>query len=344
MDKRSGRRVKGARTTVRKKTVGSLLEKAYLAKKAEGLAEGTLNRYKHSHNLLLQFLDLKKVGRDLDDLTVDICREFVNWLLEERTSFDGHPFKPESSKVKGVSPRYANDLLKALRTSFRVLVNDEIIDYNPFESVKNIKYPEKLIDVLTIDELKALLSAPKQRDYASFRDYVVMHVLIDTMARTGEIVSLRKSDINLQSKEIILRPEVVKTRVGRIIPIQDRTVRLLRELLAEVSDFESEYVFLANYGEPLTTNHFRLRLKKHAKAAGIKKNIYPHLLRHSAATIYLEGGGNLRYLQALLGHTDQRMTSRYTHLSRSSIAENHDKFSAINQVVGKLNKNRKIKR
>jgi integrase/recombinase XerD len=94
----------------------------------------------------------------------------------------------------------------------------------------------------------------------------------------------------------------------------------------------------------LQPNHFRKRLSQYAKQAGIKKHVHPHLIRHSTATMYLEGGGNLRYLQALLGHVDQRMTARYTHLSKQAIADNHEQYSALNQVIGSLNKPRKIKR
>jgi integrase/recombinase XerD len=158
------------------------------------------------------------------------------------------------------------------------------------------------------------------------------------------VLSLTVHDVDLNAKEVIFRSEITKTRRGRIVPIQARTARLIKELLAETKEFESEYVFLSNYGEQLTPDHFRKRLLKYAERVGIKKRVYPHLLRHTAATMYLEAGGNLRYLQAILGHVDQRMTSRYTHVSRISIAENHRQYSPLNQVVGKLNKPRKIKR
>jgi site-specific recombinase XerD len=81
-------------------------------------------------------------------------------------------------KTLGVSPRYANDIIKTLRTSFRVLVADGLVNENPFEKVKNIKHPQKLINVLTPQELKTLLNAPDQRRYAEFRDYVARIVMI----------------------------------------------------------------------------------------------------------------------------------------------------------------------
>jgi integrase/recombinase XerD len=347
-EKRKGKQVKTDRTIVgtRKSihSLESLFEKACTAKAAEGLSDGTLSNYKNAHKLLLEYLNTHNVNPDVRELTLDRCRSFVTWLLNERPKFDGHQFKLAEHKTPGLSPRTVNDIIKTLRTTFRVLETGSLIRNNPFERVKTVKQPEKLIEVLSVEELKSLLNSIDQREYASYRDYVVITVCLDTMCRIGEVLNLTVDDVDLNTREIVVRSEITKTRRGRIIPIQQRTARLIKELMTEVKEFESEYIFLANYGEPLTSNHFRKQLKKYAERAGIKKNVHPHLLRHTAATIYLEGGGNLRYLQALLGHVDQRMTARYTHLSRSSIAENHDQYSPLNQVIGKLNKTRKIKR
>ncbi|OHX42364.1 tyrosine-type recombinase/integrase [Cytobacillus oceanisediminis] len=339
---KTDRTIKGSRKAIY--ALETLFDKAYNAKAAEGLAEGTLYRYRHAHALFLQYLDSAGVRKDIRYIDVDTCREFVTYLLEDRVRFDGHKYKPDSAKTEGVSPRYTNDIIKTLRTTFRVLKTDGLVSENLFESVKAVKHPEKLINVLTPEELKALLDAPDQRQYSSFRDYVALLVMIDTMARVSEVLTLTVNDVDLNAREIVFKSEITKTRRGRIVPIQPRTARLIKELMVEIAEFESDYIFLANYGEPLQPNHFRKQLLKYAEKAGIKKHVHPHLIRHSTATMYLEGGGNLRYLQALLGHIDQRMTARYTHISRQSIADNHEQYSALNQVIGKLNKPRKVKR
>lgn len=334
--------IKGSRKAIY--SLETLFDKSYNAKVAEGLAEGTLYNYRNAHNLFLEYLGVVGVRKDIRHIDVDICREFVTYLLKERVKFDGHKYKPDEVKTKGSLPRYVNDVVKVLRTSFRVLQTDGLVSENIFEQVKTVKQPEKLINVLTADELKALLDAPDQRQYSQFRDYVALIVMIDCMARVSEVLTLTVHDVDLNAREVVFRSEITKTRRGRIVPIQPRTARLIKELLIEVAEFESEYIFLANYGAPLQPNHFRKQLLRYAKKAGINKRVHPHLIRHSTATMYLEGGGNLRYLQSLLGHVDQRMTARYTHLSKQSIADNHEQYSALNQVIGKLNKPRKIKR
>ncbi|QOR66007.1 tyrosine-type recombinase/integrase [Cytobacillus suaedae] len=164
-----------------------------------------------------------------------------------------------------------------------------------------------------------MLAVPDQRKYADFRDYVIMTVLLDTLCRINEVLSLKKDDIDYTVLTISISPEIAKSRKGRVVPIQKRTARLIKELIAETDFFDSEYVFLANFGEKMHTNHFRKRLTKLAVEAGIKKKVYPHLLRYTGATMFLESGGDIRHLQIILGHADLRMTMKYTHLSSKSI-------------------------
>ena len=342
-ENRRGKKVKGTRVSAAKSKPHSLevlVEKVKSVKKSEGLADTTIWRYQHAFNLLTEFLG----SDDTRKLNTDVCRDFSTWLLNDRVQYNGHKYKKDADKVRGLSPRTANDILKILRTAFRFLVSEGLVAENPFEGVSSIKQNEKVIDILTVDELKALLNAPEQRDYADFRDYVLMNVLTDTMARINEILSLKVSDVDLSSRTITLRPEVTKTRKGRFLNISKLTARLMKELLSEVAEFESEYIFLANYGEPLTPNHFRHRLTKYVKIAGIKKKVHPHLFRHTAATLFLENGGDIRSLQIILGHSDLRMTMKYTHLSRQAVTIQHEQFSALNLVTDKLNKPRKIKR
>lgn len=142
-----------------------------------------------------------------------------------------------------------------------------------------------------------------------------------------------------------MRASVAKNRKSRTVPIQRRTAKLLSELLKETQEFDSDFVFLANYGERMTPNSFRNRLRRnYIKQAGIKKIVHPHLFRHTAATMFLESSGDIRHLQMLLGHSDLKMVMRYTHLSNKALIDQHGKHSAMNQVANKLHRNRKTKR
>ncbi|MCR4352133.1 tyrosine-type recombinase/integrase [Bacillus pumilus] len=198
-----------------------------------------------------------------------------------------------------------------------------------------------MVNILSPDELRRLLSAPDQRTFVGFRDYVIMTFLVDSMARIGEILSLTKENVDYASSTVYFSAWDVKTRQGRFVPLERKTMNLIKELLIENEDFESPFVFLSNYGEQLETNHFRKQLNRYAEQVGITKKVHPHLFRHTGATMYLENGGDIRHLQAMLGHRDMRMVKRYTHLSKSSLKEQHSKHSPLVQITEKLNKERK---
>jgi integrase/recombinase XerD len=193
--------------------------------------------------------------------------------------------------------------------------------------------------------MKRLLDVPNKRRFADFRDYVLMVLLIDGMMRISEAINLWKSDFDYKGQTVTIRAAVAKNRKTRTIPLEHRTCRLIKELIAEnETDFESEYIFLTNYGEQITRDHFRKRLDKFAEQAGIKKNVHPHLFRHTAATRFLENGGDLRHLQMLLGHSDLRVILRYTHLSDQALRKQHDQFTPLKQVLSAQTLPRKTKR
>jgi len=346
LDKRAGKRVKSERTAAQASahSLDRLFEKFYTAKVAEGRAQGTLQNYRWNYEFLTEYLDAKNIPRDIRLITTDVIREYIVWMLTEKVRFDGSKYKPDAEKTVGLSPVSVNTRLRTLRTFFKFLTAEGHIAQDPMANVKNVEEDENEIDVLTVDELKRLLAAPNQRKYSDFRDYVLMNVLLDGFFRVNEALTIRKQDIDFASGMVTVRAEVAKSRKSRFVPLKKNTMKLLAELIKETEDFDSEYVFLANYGEPLTANHFRSRLKEYAKRAGIQGRIHPHLFRHTAATMFLEAGGDMRHLQMILGHSDLRMVMRYTHLSKASLKNQHEQYSPLNEVVGKLNKERKMLR
>lgn len=344
-DKRKGRAVKKGRTSERLQySLDYLFDYYYQAKKSEGRAENTLKTYVQNFTYFCEFLDERGIIRDIRNIDVEVGREYVIWLRDEKVRFSDNCNVPDSVRTVGLLPKSINTRIKNMKTMFKFLKEEDVIDTDPFVYLKNVQDIGRDIDVLTAEEMNRLIKAPNQRNYSDFRDFVVMNLLIDGMLRVDEALTLRKDDVDLSACYATLRREITKSRKPRVVPITKRTAKLLQELIRETTEFDSEYIFLNNYGERLLPNHFRHQLKKYADRAGIEKRVYPHLLRHSGATLFLEEGGSQRHLQVILGHADGRMTAHYTHLSDKNVKKNHDEFSPLNAVIGKLEKPRKIKR
>lgn len=344
---RRGRPTKSRRTFAREFNTGldDIFRTFIRDRKAEGVGENAVNDYEYSFRYIKDFLDRQGLAHDIRNITTDLIRDYIVYMQEEAVRFDGHKYKGDEHKTVGLAPATINSRLKSLRTLFNRLEADGLWTDNIMADIKPLPDPDEAIEILTADELRELLAVPDQRSYAGFRDYVLMNFLLDSMARIGESVQLRKSNFDFEARCVTITASITKSKKYRIIPLQDRTIDLIRELIAEnETDFDSEHIFLTNYGEPITTERFRTRLKQFAEATRITKNVYPHLLRHTAATAFLEKGGDIRHLQKLLGHADLRMVQRYTHLSNTALTKQHGQYSVMNDLLSPLERSRKIRR
>lgn len=319
-------------------------EMFYNAKMAEGVSKRTLETYEENYRYMCEYLECTGAPRELLSISTDFLRSYITWLLRTKRKWEGHPHKSEEEKTEGLSPVTVNTRLKGMRTMFNFLFSEEIIDHNPFLKVKPVREPENEIQVMTTEQLQRLLRAPNKKTYAGFRDFVFMNVLIDGFYRINEALGLQETDINFETEMTHITAERVKTRKSKMVPLEKSTLRLLKDLIKENEEFDTKHIFLTNYGEPISDDRMRDRIKQHAKTAGIDIRVYPHLFRHTAATMYLENGGDVRYLAEILGHSDLRMVLRYTHLSKKSVKEQHGKYSPIKDVTSNLSKQRKILR
>jgi integrase/recombinase XerD len=252
VSKRKGKRVKKELRTATTQTIDDLFEKFYHAKVAEGRAERTLHQYKENFRYFTYFLDYKALSRNMNTITIDLIRNYVVFMKNEKVQFEDHAYKPSDSKSVGLSPSTINTRLKILRVMFRFLVEDGLIDENPMKQVKDVNEPQEQIDVLTVEELRELrelLNAPDKRSYSDFRDHVIMNLLLDTFLRISEALSLTVNDIDFSAKVITVRSTVAKNRKSRIVPIKNTTANLLKDLIKENEEFETDHVFVTNYEE-----------------------------------------------------------------------------------------------
>lgn len=224
MDRRAGKKVKIKRSEKSEvdSSLNDLFAVFYEAKEAEGRAYNTLQQYKYNYQSFVKYLEAKQLEVNLNTITTDVIRKYILYMMKEVVKFDNHKYKPNESKVVGLSPITINTRLKTLRVVFQFLEEEGILSRNPMKPVKNVVEIEEKIEVLTVEELNALLRIPNQRDYSGFRDYVLMTVLLDGMTRISETLALKVSDIDFQSQIIMIQAKNAKSRKSRMIPIQKK--------------------------------------------------------------------------------------------------------------------------
>ena len=216
---------------------------------------------------------------------------------------------------RNLAPTSRARAMVACRMFFKYLVNERLITANPTDFVDQPKLFRHLPQELSPQEVSALLAAEDGKGALADRNRALMELFYATGARVSEICSIRLLDININERFVRLQGKGGKERMT---PITRTAAGVIAEYLnfarKQLDKRNSPYLFLSRTGRKLDRINVFLLVKRLAVKAGITKNVYPHLLRHSFATHMLEGGANLRAVQMLLGHSDLATTEIYTHV------------------------------
>ena len=218
--------------------------------------------------------------------------------------------------------------LASVKTFFRFLAAEGLIEKNPAEVVESPKQWRRVPGALSRQEVDRLLAAPKLDDPQGLRDSAMLETLYATGLRVSELVRLRLMEVNLEAGDVSTVGKGAKQRVTPMGQVaQDRIRRYMAEARGRLLRGRvSESLFVTRRGAAMTRQGFWKIIKRHARAAAITKPISPHTLRHSFATHLLEGGADLRAVQEMLGHADISTTQIYTHVARSHVRETYDRI------------------
>lgn len=297
----------------------------FRVKKLEGCSPRTIENYNKVFNDFQQCFGGRK---HINNVTVDDARKFIEWQLNEKVQFLNARGRRE--RKIGVSVVSANTYLGFAKGAFEVFVQDGIIETNPFRPLKKIKEQERKVDTLTPLEIKEILKALDKTWYADFRDFVVIHAMLDTFGRINEICNLQKDDIDYESGAVTFQK--TKNNRFRIVPVSSKMLRLIDQLNDETEEFDSPYIFLSNQGKRLHPDTFRKHLREVVAKTTITKRVHPHIFRHTASTLFLAEGGSIRALQKILGHRDISTTMIYGHMLDSTIKDQHERFSPLRSI------------
>ena len=221
----------------------------------------------------------------------------------------------------GIGARSQCRILSGLRSFYNFLVIEGEVTDDPTELLESPKIGEHLPEVLSTEEIDLLESSIDLSKWEGHRNRAIIETLFSCGLRVSELTNLKLSDLYREDKFLRI---VGKGKKERLVPISDRALHELNlwfQVRNEMSikPGEEDYVFLNRRGAHLTRTMILIMIKRQAAEAGIKKNISPHTLRHSFATALLEGGADLRVIQALLGHESIGTTEIYTHIDTSTL-------------------------
>ena len=221
----------------------------------------------------------------------------------------------------GHSPASVGRVLSALRTFFRFMMREELLQDNPFYGVSAPGGVKKIPTVLEEEEMEALLDAPDVSNPSGVRDRAILELLYATGMRVGELTALSINDVDVWSSSVKVTG---KGNKQRFCFITDTAVEFIERYL-ELRRPKPDALFLNKSATALSARSVRNILNKYIRKAAIAKHTSPHTIRHSFATVLLTRGCDLRSIQELLGHKDISSTQIYTHISPKRLKEVYDK-------------------
>lgn len=267
------------------------------------LSDNTIESYTNSLNLFKRF-----INKDLYKVNDKDIERYLSHLNNTHSN----------SSV--------NHTITVLNEFYKFLFRKNYIDKNPMEYFSSRKSSKRLPKYLTVEEVDKLLNI-SLNDKFNYRNKAMFELMYATGARVSEILSLEVGNIDFYNCKVLIKGKGAKER---ILPISDIALKYLKIYIEKYrnSFFPKKkkinnYLFLNNHGEKLSRVAFLKIIKKEALKKDIKKDVSPHILRHSFATHLIENGADIRSVQLLLGHENITTTEIYTHLSNDFVKKSY---------------------
>lgn len=268
----------------------------------KGLSQNSVEAYGRDIAHLFEFMQ----QRDLDAVALEEghLHEFLTLIHE-----------------LGISPRSQARMISGWKSFFKFLILENYLQQNPAEFLETPKLSRDLPDVLTIEEIDAMIAAIPSDKSESLRNHAIIETLYGSGLRVSELINARISRLDLDQSLLIVEGKGSKQRLVPVSPVATTLLGewLRQRNLLDIKPEGQDIIFLNRRGRPLTRQMIFIIIRDLVDLAGIKKTVSPHTLRHSFATHLLEGGANLRAIQEMLGHESISTTELYLHLDRSRL-------------------------
>lgn len=269
-----------------------------------GMSPNTLVNYRMDVEKLVGYLE--NSGKTLAEATTDDLRQFIGELID-----------------LGIAERSRARIVSGVRTFFRYMRLENYMDDDPAAMLETPKVGMYLPEVLTLDEIDAMIAAIDPSKEEATRNRAIIETLYGCGLRVSELVNLEISRVFMTEGYLIVTG---KGNKERMVPMSQNSIDeinayLADRLMLDIKPGEENILFLNRRGHRLTRQMIFTLVRQLADAAGINRVISPHTLRHSFATHLLEGGANLRAIQMMLGHENLSTTQLYLHIDRTRLRD-----------------------
>lgn len=289
----------------------------------EGVSKDTIRHYKTHINFFIKFYG----DNDINKVTLNIYSDYIIYLrtkYKESSGFVGKNVKLSSRTIK----TYAS----ALKTFLHYCYLNNFIRYDIASNIKMPRYKKKIIEILSIDEIKKLVSKYNIKNFNNCRDLLIIVLMLECGLRLSEVINLTLSDFHFDSR---LLKVLGKGNKERLVPFTFFVYDCLNDYLTQ---FNNKFKRNIDVKEQLLKNIDGGNCTKNTVSLIFRrlrvdfKNIHPHLLRHTFATYFIYNGGSPVYLQMILGHTTLYMTENYLHLASQLNLQKQSQYSPLNNI------------
>lgn len=278
----------------------------------KGLSQNSINAYINDINKLVDFLKDAFKGTTPQKVKLNHLKAFMEWLSE-----------------RGVSPRTQARTISGIKSYYKYLLIEDKITSDPTALLESPKIGRKLPDILTLEEIDALIGAIDTTKSEGQRNKAILETLYSCGLRVSELVSLRVSDLYFDQGYIKVEGKAGKER---LVPVSPRAIAEINKYFEgyrrtlRVTPAANNILFLNRRGQKLSRVMIFTIIKNLAMKIDLDKKISPHTFRHSFATHLIEGGADLRAVQEMLGHESILTTEIYTHMDRDYMKDTINQF------------------
>lgn len=275
-----------------------------------GIAQNTLEAYGRDLSRFMLIVQEQGV-RDLRQVVPSVVIEYLVRVKNE-----------------GLSANSMNRSLAALRSFYKFLLREKLIDETPLANIDLAKVWMRLPDTISKEEMNLILAQPGGETAVARRDSAMLELLYATGIRVSELTGLMMNSINWQVGFLVVMGKGSKER---IVPVGKKAYDCTKLYIEQarpqlMRNRSTDVLFLNRFGNKFTRQGVWKIIAGYAQKSGLLKKVHPHTFRHSFASHLLEGGADLRTVQVMLGHADISTTQIYTHITRDRLKEIHKKF------------------